>query len=116
MKRGGFKNDNYLCAVYLKNQDLPWSEDENGIVTVERENKKIADRVLQFLIKKPAVSHIALDEIGSFVWRATDGETDILTIGEYVKKRFGEKAEPLYERLAFYFKSLEDCGFVRRKS
>ena len=66
----------------------------------------------KLLAKKPKISYIHLDEFGSFVWRQIDGERDIIKIGEAVKEHFGEKAEPLYERLAQYFKILESYGFV----
>ena len=51
--------------------------------------------------------------MGSFVWPIIDGERDIISIGEDVKAHFGEKAEPLYERLAKYFQILESYGFVK---
>ena len=42
-----------------------------------------------------------------------DGEKDIVKIGEIVKEHFGEKAEPLYERLATFFKILDSYSFVK---
>lgn len=106
-------SENYLEKKPKKNSDINWSEDENSLVTLEMENKGIVNRIAQKLIKKPKVSYIHLDELGSFVWLMTDGERDILEIGECVKERFGDKAEPLYERLAQYVKSLEGCGFIK---
>ena len=53
--------------------------------------------------------------MGSFVWPLIDGERNITDIGVFVKEHFGEKAEPLYERLAKYFKVLESYGFVEFK-
>ena len=34
-------------------------------------------------------------------------------LGEKVKEHFGDKAEPLYERLARYIKTLESYKFIR---
>ena len=31
-----------------------------------------------------------------------------------VKEKFGDEAEPLYERLSVYMKKLEEVGFVKR--
>ena len=45
----------------------------------------------------------------------TDGEKDIIALGVIVKEHFGEKAEPLYERLAKYFQILDSYSFLEWK-
>ncbi len=104
---------NFLEYKPNRNPSIGWSADENGVVTLEIENKGLMNRIAQKLFKKPKISFVHLDEMGSFVWPLIDGEIDILRIGELVKEHFGEKAEPLYERLAKYFKILESYGFVK---
>ena len=37
---------------------------------------------------------------------------NILSLGEAVKERFGEKCEPLYERLAKFFQILDSYNFI----
>lgn len=108
------KNENYLERIPARKDGVSWSEKE-GIVTLEIENKGAMNKILQLLIKKPKVSYIHLDEIGSFVWKVMDGEKDIIKLGEEVKIRFGDKAEPLYERLVKYFQILESYGFSEWK-
>ena len=71
------------------------------------------NKIAQVLFKKPKVSYIHLDEMGSFIWQHIDGESDIIKIGESVKDHFGEKAEPLYERLAKYIQTLEAYKFIK---
>ncbi len=92
-----------------------FSTDENGVITLEIENKGVFNRVAQKLFKKPKISYIHLDEMGSFVWPFIDGKRDITEIGVLVKEHFGDKAEPLYPRLSQYFKILESYGFVEFK-
>lgn len=106
------KEENYLEKKPIGKNGLNWSRDENGIVTLEMENKGVANRIMQKLIKKPKISYIHLDEMGSFVWPLMDGEKDILEIGKFVEEHFGEKANPLYERLSQYFKTLEKYNFI----
>jgi hypothetical protein len=53
--------------------------------------------------------------MGSFVWPLLDGEKDIVALGLLVKEHFGDKAEPLYERLAKYFQILDSYSFIRWK-
>jgi len=109
------KEENYLEKKPICKNGLNWSKDENGNVTLEMENKGVANRILQKLIKKPKTSYIHLDEMGSFVWPLMDGEKDIFEIGKYVEEHFGEKANPLYERLSQYFKTLEKYNFIEYK-
>jgi len=89
--------------------------DEKGIVTLEIVNKGFFNRIAQVIFKKPKISYIHLDEFGSFVWNVIDGEKDITEIGKLVEEHFGEKANPLYPRLAKYFQILESYKFVSLK-
>lgn len=109
------KEENYLERKPICKNGLNWSKDESGNVTLELENKGVANRIMQKLIKKPKISYIHLDEMGSFVWPLMDGEKDILEIGKFVEEHFGEKANPLYERLSQYFKTLEKYNFIEYK-
>lgn len=108
-------SENYLEKRPLHPVDIKWSADENGIVTLDMENKGLANRLAQKLLKKPKVSHIHLDEVGSFVWPLIDGDRTIIDIGVLVKEYFGDKAEPLYERLARFFQVLESCHLIEWK-
>ena len=103
---------NYLEGIPLRHPDIKWSMDEEGIVTLEIENTGFVNRLAQKLFKKPKISYVHLDEMGSFVWPSVDGEKNLIKIGEEVKAHFGEKAEPLYERLAKYFQILESYNFI----
>ena len=106
------KNDtNYLDKIPV-HPDIKWTADENGIVTLEIENKGAMNRLAQKLFKKPKVSCIHLDENGSFVWQLIDGKKSIVDLAKDVDAHFGEKAHPLYERLAQFFKVLDSYKFI----
>lgn len=92
-----------------------FTSDEKGIITLEIENKGVFNRIAQKLFKKPKITYIHLDDMGSFVWPLIDGQTNITDIGKEVSARFGEKCEPLYPRLAKYFQILESYGFISYK-
>ena len=55
------------------------------------------------------------DEMGNFIWPLMDGKNTVYDIAEQVKAHFGEKAEPLYNRLVQYMRNLESYGFIRFK-
>ena len=105
-------NVNYLDLVPQINEGLNWNKDENGIVTLEIENTGLFNQIAQKIFKKPKISYVHLDELGSFVWLLIDGKTNIGDMGVSVKERFGEKAEPLYEKLAKYFQILKSYNFI----
>lgn len=50
--------------------------------------------------------------MGNFIWPHINGENSIMDIAALIKEEFGEKAEPLYNRVVEYFKILVSCGFI----
>lgn len=106
---------NYLEQVPLRNPSINWVTNDKGDVTLEIENTGFANRLAQKFFKKPKISYVHLDEFGSFIWPLIDGDSDIIKIGETVKENFGEKANPLYERLAKFFEILKSYNFITFK-
>lgn len=104
---------NYVEKIPVKNPDIGWKTDEEGKVTLEIENKGVFNRIFQVILKKPKISFIHLDEMGSFVWPLIDGEKNIFEIGKFVEEHFGEKANPLYDRLSQYFQILDSYKFIK---
>ncbi len=103
---------NYLEKCPERNSRILWKVD-HGLVILEVENKGFCNRVCQKLLKKPKISYVHLDEIGSNIWLLTDGERDIIKIGERIYEKFGDSLNPLYERLSIYFKILNSYGFIK---
>ena len=103
---------NYLDCVPVISKENSWSE-ENGVVTVHMEHKGVYHWIAQRLFGRPRVSHIALDEMGSFIFPLLDGTRDVGEIALLVKEEFGENAEPLYDRLVQYMKILHNNRFIR---
>lgn len=108
------KQENYLDKIPVRNDLIKWSEKE-GKVTLEIENKGFMNKIAQKLFKKPEISYIYLDEMGSFIWQRIDGVKDISLLGQDFSHKFGEKANPLYERLVKYITILQSYNFVKFK-
>ena len=106
--------DNFLDYVFERPESLVFSCSDEGEVTVDMENKGFTNRIAQHLFKKPKVSHIKLEGMGSFIFQCVDGKRSVYEIGQLVKEKYGDEAEPLYERLSVYMKKLEEVGFVNR--
>lgn len=115
MKKKNVISQNYLEKIPVRPEKIKWSVDEEGIVTLDIENTGFFNSVAQKFFKKPRVSHVHLDEMGSFVWPLLDGEKNIIELGKLVEEEFGEKANPLYERLAKYFQILSSYDFIEWK-
>ena len=106
------QKENYLDKIPSLSEKLSVQTDENGVVTLGIENKGVMNRIMQKLLKKPKMSYVHLDALGSFAVLCADGEKDIFTIGKEVKEHFGEKAEPLYERLSKFFGIMDSYQFI----
>lgn len=104
--------ENYLDYVPRHSTRYEYEIDEQGKVTILKENKGLFHRAAQKFLGKPAVSYIHLDEMGNFIWPLMDGKRTVYEIAALVKEEFGNQAEPLYNRLVQYMRTLEEYGFI----
>lgn len=56
---------------------------------------------------------IKLDEIGSAVWLEIDGKKTIGEIASILETKFGEKIQPIDERLSKFFTQLNSYHFIK---
>ncbi len=95
-----------------------WDADKKGRVTVHVVNKGFYNWIAQKVFKRPRISHIVLDEYGSFVWRQMDGTRNVHEISKLVSAQFGKEAEPVVQRLVKYIQILYQnkfIGYVKEK-
>lgn len=110
MKKEQKKEDNFLLYVPVK-KHTDW-EVKNGKVFLIFYHNKTIEKFMRWLVKKPYVSDIELDDIGSAVWKSIDGKTSVYDIGEKLLKEFGKKCDPVYDRLIMYLRYLNRKGWV----
>ena len=106
------KQDNYLDYVPAASPRHTWEVEADGSVTIHMVHRGFFPMIAQKLFRRPKVSHIHLDEMGSFVFPLIDGKRTVCDIAELVGEHFGEAANPLYERLAKYMQILRNNGFI----
>lgn len=104
---------NYLDFIPVKNESLKYSIDDDGKVTIDILNKGVFNRIAQKFFKRPEYTHVHLDEMGNFIWPLIDGNKTVYDVAQLVKEHFGEKAEPLYDRLVTYMNTLESYEFIK---
>ena len=105
------KSENYLDMIPSIKGGLDW-DIEDGIVVVHQQNRGFYAGIAQRFFQTPSTSHIRLDEFGSFVWQCIDGKNTVYDIGKTVRSHFGDRAEPVYQRLSQFIKTLENARYV----
>ncbi len=83
---------------------VPGSDDLPLMLKVHRRSR--IERFFTRYFKAPAFQTLELDVFGAFVLSQIDGNSSVEQIAQAVRQRFGEEAEPLYERLIVFFKML----------
>ena len=104
-----------LERIPIISEKLSFRQDKRGFITIDKENKGFFAKIAQKMLHKPKVSHIHLDEMGSFIWKSIDGEKTVGQISENLEEKYGDRANPLYERTSRYFNNLYGYGFIKWK-
>ena len=95
------KKENYLDFVPAVNGQNTWDRGEYGVVTIHMVNRGCYNTLAQ-----------KLDEYGSFLWTRIDGVKTVGQLALELKEAYGEKAEPLYDRLVKYMQILRNNRFI----
>ena len=106
------KKENYLDFIPVVNGQNTWDRGEDGVVTIHMVNRGFYNTLAQKLFHTPRVSHIKLDEYGSFLWMRIDGVKTVGQLALELKEAYGEKAEPLYDRLVKYMQIPRNNRFI----
>ena len=109
-------NEDVLNLKFRICDNVEYKIDDNGIVTVlEKQDHKIQKFFRKLRFKIPLYKEITLDEISSAVFLDIDGNKTVKQIGEDLVKRFGDKVEPLYERLLIFINHIYiNCKYIEK--
>lgn len=89
--------------------------DNNVVILIPKFTSKFMSKYVMPRLKHPFIK-IRLDEIGSSVWLEIDGEKSVGEIAKILESRFGEKIQPIEERLAKFFTNLIVHNFITFKN
>lgn len=103
------KNEDWgdLCPKRAKPHELRYGRDPDGplvSILLPRFRNSHLRRLAERFEMKPF--RLNLDAVGSFVWLRCDGQTPVSTLGEALASEFGEKVEPVEERLTTFLVQL----------
>jgi len=110
-RRKILKNINYLEIIpyRIHSEEV----DEKGLVTVliPKFKRKLANNILTNLGKQHVI-RIKLDEFGSETWLQLNGNQNVAAIAKKLIIKFGEKIQPVEERLTRFLTNLYLQGFI----
>ena len=117
MKKRGDKETKINLLNLIPVQNIKCKKNEEGLIVLLKpkfKNPFLTKHILPRL-KKPNYK-ISLDDIGSYIWALCDGNRTVKEIAKRLKDKFGEKIEPLYDRLSLFLQSLEKNNFIEYKN
>ncbi|WP_034601914.1 PqqD family protein [Clostridiisalibacter paucivorans] len=112
---GKGKGKNFLEFIPIKKEGMQWDKRDDGNVQLIILRDSLLDKIVRKFFKTPEKTIIDLDELGSFVWENIDGEKNVHEITINIENEFGEKAEPVRDRLITYIKILKNNNFIDLK-
>ena len=56
---------------------------------------------------------VKLDAVGSFIWKKCDGECHVVEIGAALEREFGDRVQPMQDRLVLFLRKLTRGRFLR---
>lgn len=101
-------NDEVLNIVFKIRPSTEYKVNENGRVTIlEKQERKIQRFLRKLRVNIPLYKKTTLDEFSSEVFLLIDGKKTVKEIGECLQDKFGEKVNPLYERLLLFLNHID---------
>ena len=83
LARTALTRQDALRVFPLRNPELEWSLDEEGlVVAVLKRRDDLKTRVVAGVLDIPESRQVRLDEVGSFVWERSDGEHSVSDIAD----------------------------------
>ncbi len=109
-------NEEILNIKFKISEDIEYKVDDDKIVTVlEKQDNKIQNFFRRLRFKIPMYKEIKFDEYSSEVFTQIDGSKTVKEIGENLELKYGDKIQPLYERLLVFLNHIDvNCKYIQR--
>ena len=110
-ERNEKRKTNLLDLIPVRNID--WKKEKEGQIVLLKPKFKNPILAKHFLprLKNPYYK-IKLDDVGSSLWELCNGNLTVEELAKCMKDKFGDKIEPLYDRLSLFLQSLERNRFI----
>ncbi|MCT8978488.1 PqqD family protein [Clostridium sp. CX1] len=109
-------NEEVLNIIFKISDNLEYEVDKDNIVTIlEKQDHKVQNFFRKLKFRIPEYKKITLDEYGSYVFLQIDGKKTVKDIGENLEAKYGEEANPLYERLLLFLNHIDvNCHYIEK--
>ena len=105
---------NYLELTPVRNYDHVVEDTGLISVLVPKFDIKWIDKIMSKIIKSRFFK-AKLDEFGTETWLEMDGTKSVQTVSEHLQKKFGDKINPVNERLTKFLSELYKNNFITFK-
>jgi len=105
---------NYLELTPVRNYDHVIEDSGLISVLVPKFDIKWLDKIMSNIIKSRFFK-AKLDEFGTETWLEMDGNKSVHLISEHLSRKFGEKINPVDERLTKFLSELYKYNFITFK-
>ena len=90
-----------------------WEEVDGRVVVVRPPPSDTgARRVLDRFLHRMSAKRIRLDDVGSFSWIHLDGERTVAEVADLLRVEFGDRVDPVEERLGHLVRLMRQEGFL----
>ncbi len=106
---------NLLDLIPVQHVDYTTNEEKMIVLLKPKFTNRILKKHIIPKMKSPNYK-VNLDAYGTSVWNACNGKNTVAEIGDLLRGEFGEKIEPVYERLGLFIKTLEKNKLIVYKN
>ena len=110
LKKDNSRDENFMIFIPVR-KIKTWEVRKGKVVLIFHHNKAI-ERFVRWLVKKPLESYIELDELGSATWQLMDGKNTVHDIGQKLLEKYGEKVQPVNDRVIMFVRYLNRRGWI----
>lgn len=107
---------NYMDTIFLPSAGLHWTQRKDGIIVLDMVNKGFFHKIAQKFFHKPKVSHIALDEYGTKLWLALDGQKTVYEVVKAMEDAFPNETDRMLDRVVTFLRTLQVNHFICDKN
>ncbi len=110
-KRSGRRELNLLTVRPKRLREFERNDRGMAVILVPRFGDNRLGRWLMKRVKHP-YHRLTLDEVGTFAWDRFDGRTPVKEIASEMEDKFGEKVQPVYDRLGLFLNQLSRARII----
>lgn len=110
------KNEEILKIIFKISDKIEYEvEQESRVTILEKQDHKIQKIFRKLRFRIPEYKKVSLDEYCSYVFLQIDGKKTVKDIGESLEEKYGDKAQPIYERLLLFLNHINvNCHYIER--